>query len=70
MWRTKDSTPRLWARHKPSGEPWSEAIAVTPDDGRLLGEYGAAIGARGHVAMAWITGNSRKIHLVRLSPTR
>ncbi len=70
MWRTKDQTPRLWARHKPSGEPWSEPIAVTPDDGRLLGEFGAAIGARGHVAMAWITGNSRQVHLVRLSPTR
>lgn len=70
MWRTKDPTPRLWARHKPAGEPWSDPIAVTPDDGRLLGEYGAAIGARGHVAMAWITGNRREIHLVRLSPAR
>jgi hypothetical protein len=70
MWRTKDPTPRLWARYKPSGQPWTEPIAVTPNDGRLLGEFRAAIGARGHAAMAWITGNSRQIHLLRASPPR
>lgn len=70
MWRTKDQTPRLWARYKPSGRPWSEAIAVTPDDGRLLGEFRAALGSGGDVALAWITGNSREIHLARFSPTR
>lgn len=70
MWRTKDPTPQLWARYKPSGQPWTEPLAVTPDDGRLLGEFRAAVGARGHVAMAWITGNSRQIHLLRSDPPR
>jgi hypothetical protein len=70
MWRTKDPAPQLWARYQRSGQAWTEPIEVTPDDGRLLGEYRAAVGARGHAVMAWISANHRQVHLVRTSPAR
>jgi hypothetical protein len=70
MWRTKDTAPQLWARYQRSGQAWTEPIEVTPDDGRLLGEYRAAVGARGHAVMAWISGNHRQVNLVRTSPPR
>lgn len=70
VWRTKDPAPQLWARAKPSGQAWTEPIEVTADTGRLLGEFRAAIGARGHAAIAWTTGNRRQVNLVQTRLTR
>ncbi len=70
VWRTKDPAPQLWARTKPAGQPWTEPIEVTANTGRSLGEFGAAIGARGHAAIAWTTGNSRQVNLVQAPSTR
>jgi hypothetical protein len=33
VWRTKDETPHLWARYKPAGQAWTEAIEVTANVG-------------------------------------
>ena len=70
VWRTKDRTPQLWARYKPAGQAWTEPVKVTANGTRLLGEFRAAIGARGHAAIAWMTGNHRQLNVVRRSPTR
>lgn len=70
VWRTKDPTPQLWARYKPAGQAWTEPINVTANASRLIGEFRAAIGARGHAAIAWMTGNHRQLNVVRRSPTR
>ena len=65
VWRTKDPAPQLWARAKRAGQAWTEPIEVTAGTGRLLGEFRAAIGARGHAAIAWTTGDQRQVKLLQ-----
>lgn len=70
MWRTKEQAPHLWVRYKPTGADWTAPTRITPDSGRLLGEYRAAIGPRGRAALAWTTGDQREIHVLRTSRSR
>lgn len=65
VWRTKDPAPHLWARAKPAGQAWTEPIEVPTGTGRLLGEFRGAIGARGHAAIAWTTGDQRHVNLLQ-----
>lgn len=69
MWRVKDPAPQLWVRLKPAGQAWTRPVEVTGNSSRLLGEFRAAIGPRGHAAIAWTTGDRRQVHLLRTSST-
>jgi len=64
VWSHRGRVPQLWARYKPAGHRWSEPVEVTPLD-RSPGEYIAALGDGGHVAIAWMPRMGREIHVVR-----
>jgi hypothetical protein len=66
-WRAKGRVQQLWARYKPAGRAWTQPIRVTPVGRPPRGEFSAAVGDRGHVAIAWTTRG--QLHVRRASPT-
>ena len=69
VWRAKGRVAQLWARYKPAGHEWTKPVKVTRAGQPAAGYFGAAIGDRGHAAVAWTTRNNRQIQVRRASPT-
>jgi hypothetical protein len=69
VWRAKGRVAQLWARYKPAGHDWMRPVNLTPTDRPPQAYFGAAIGDRGHAAVAWTTRNNRQVHVRRLTPT-
>jgi len=69
LWRAKGRVAQLWASYMPAGHDWTKPVSVTPADTPPRAYFGAAIGDRGHAAVAWTTRNNHQLQVRRLTPT-
>ncbi len=67
VWRATGRVGELWARYKPVGDGWTRPFKVTPSTSPPRASFTAAIGDRGHVAVAWTTRNNRQLQVRRVS---